>query len=84
MERKGVVLFCLTGGVGDVVVFRSNLDLTRLTDPVWAEEKSPLKDNWKSCKLYLALVLYVHHIVCLKFLGPSINKTMHLVHFKKR
>ena len=42
--RKGVALFCLgpNNGVEEGVTdFLSNLDLTKLTDPVCADEKTP-------------------------------------------
>ena len=41
--RNGVALFCLgpNNGVEGVDDFRSNLDLTELTDPVFADEKIP-------------------------------------------
>ena len=41
--RNGVALFCLgpNNGVDGVDDFLSNLDLAKLTDPVFAEEKIP-------------------------------------------
>ena len=41
--RNGVALFCLgpSNGVEGVEDFLSNLDLTKLTDPVLADEKIP-------------------------------------------
>ena len=41
--RNGVALFCLgpSNGVDGVDDFRSNLDFTKFTDPVFAAEKIP-------------------------------------------